>query len=722
MNSAEQTTIRANEPSNSSSELVYRLKNPNGCSVSEFSIWEEEVWRFSRDVVINWKFPLPDNTYLTDDCNATLLDYWKRFLDSCVNDCRAGKPMSAQSTRSLMLGIRRIAEWMVRRHHTGFSTLDRMAFEEFIDDWISNFLSGRTDDELDEFDPDQEEDDSIEGFGPLYKVVNVWSRLWGQSPALLEIGLSGIPEDPLDGMTSFKFTKTIFDFIRKRIPQLPDEVAVPVMNEANYWIEHRSADIIRLLEYCMKFVSKRDGADLTYSKMIEFGVFTFSIDPKTGQPWHEQIRPYSTENGTKRKRTYWWVPVQQVRALVSDLYGACTIIIQSESGIRMGELRSLPALSQQNGEDHDAVIMKRSISGMTDLFLMCSLLKKGLSSPIPEDWLAGARPIGSTFIPGPVKAIWCLQTLLDSWRRMAPAEVSRWLLVSVRSSSSLPVKPTSVIHSSSAVVLTAQRNFISRNVDLSKLPDKSKLGEDLSLYRSSKGQCLLTYQWRKSYAMYVIRTDRRMTAAIATQFKHASVAITESAYFSNDPDLLRERNSQQSRAAAGFMYRRIVGDEPSAGRIAKLFDKYADVIREVIGDTGNAEGIKKLQEWCERRNIRVFWSPPGKCFISMAPLNAECHKVAGTLHWSVKEPNFETRAPDLCAGCACFGIDLEHSDFWMERYIENATAWLDVKESKLAPGFRVIRQRAEVAENVLRLLGIEPPSLPMRKFSARSSQ
>jgi hypothetical protein len=360
-------------------------------------------------------------------------------------------------------------------------------------------------------------------------------------------------------------------------------------------------------------------------------------------------------------------------------------------------------------------MVKRSISGMTELFFLRSLLKKGHTTPIQEDWLAGARPIGSPFIPGPVKAIWCLQRLFDSWRGIASDEVSRWLLVNMRSSHALPVNGTSIVHSSSSVIRTAQRNFISRNVDLSMLPDKSKLGEDLTLYRDSKGQCLQTYQWRKSYAMYVIRTDRRMTAAIATQFKHASVAITEEAYFSNNPDLLRERNSQQSRAAARFMYQRMVGEEPSAGRVAKLFDKYADLIREVIGDTNSPEGIKQLQEWCERRNIRAFWSPPGKCFISVAPLESECHKVAGTLHWSVREPNFGTRTPDLCAGCACFGIDLEHSDFWMERYVENATAWRDVKQTKLAPGFRVIRHRAEVAENILRLLAVELPSLPTRK-------
>ncbi|WOD16955.1 hypothetical protein [Paraburkholderia kirstenboschensis] len=722
---SEKSRVQCDGHFSSSPTLLYRLKSPDGHYVSEFSKWEEDVWQFSKEVSINWRVSLPDGTYLTDDSNTSLLDLWKRVVDSCLNDCRSGKPISVQHAPSLMSGIRRIVEWMVRRHHANLSTLDRTAFEEFIDDWIASFLSGKTDDELDEFDDTQSEDDSVEGFGPLYKVVNVWSRLWGQSPALEEIGLSGLPEDPLEGMTSLKFTKTIFDFIRKSIPQLPDEVAIPAMNEAHRWIEHRADDIIRLLEYCMKFVSKSDddeegGARLTYSGMIEFGDFIFSNDPETGEPWYEPVRPYSTVSGKKRKHTHYWVPVQQVRVLMCDLLGACTITIQSESGIRMGELRSLPASGRLDSESHSTIVVKRSISGMTELYFMRSLLKKGHPSPIQEEWLAGARPIGSTFVPGPVKAIWCLQKLFDSWRSMAPSEVGKWLLVNMRSSHSLPLNGTSIVHSSAWIVRNAQRNFISRNVDLSSLPNKSELGEDLSKYRETKGQCLQTYQWRKSYAMYVIRTDRRMKAAVATQFKHASVAITEDAYFSNNPDLLRERNSQQSRAAAGFMYRRIVGEEPCAGRVAKLFDKYADVIREVIGDTSNPEGIKNLQEWCERRNIRVFFSPPGKCFIPIAPLQSECHKVAGTLHWSVKEPNYRTREPDLCAGCACFGIDREHSDFWIDRYVENATAWRDAKQSELSAGFRVIRRRAEVAENILRLLGIELPRLPARSPSARS--
>lgn len=698
-----------------STTLLYRLKDPKGNFISEFSKWEDDVWKLSKEFSMNWKIKLPDKTLLTDSCNAGLLDMFKRFFDSAMHDCQSGKPISITNTSEVAAGIRRISGFMILHHHNSFSTLDHLAFEEFIDDWLAKFFAGHTDDELDDSNENQFIEDSHEGFGPLYKVVRVWSRLWAQSPALEEIDIPGLPEDPLDGKSSHKYTQEIFDSIRGRIPPLPDEVALPCMNEAHRWIEQRADDIIRLNEHCMKFVArgpynKKGGAKLTYSRMKEFGEFTFSTETKTGKAWHESVKPRTTVNGIGK--TFWWVPLKVVRRLIDDLFGACMLVIQSESGMRPGELRSLPPTNERTSDSHDAIVMRPSIKGLNELFFLRSLLHKGHPAPVPEEWLAGARPIGSSFIPGPVKAVRVLQRLLEPWRSMAQEEVKAWLLTTTKTSGALPVNATNVVHSTTSTVRNAQRNFIARNVDLSRLPNRSALGEDLTIYRKTKGRCVLPYQWRKSYAMYVIRTDRRMAPAVATQYKHVSVAITEDAYFSNNPDLLRERNAQQSRAAAGFMYRRVVGKEPCAGRVAKLFDKYADVIREVVGDTNRPEGIQQLQEWCESRGIRVFWSPPGKCFIPIAPMEAQCHKLAGTLHWSVKQPNFETREPDICAGCACFGVDAEHADFWKSRYIENETAWRHAKQTGLTYGFRVIQQRADVAANMLHLLQIKLPRLP----------
>jgi len=695
-----------------SSEMLYRREDPSGYFVSEHSKWEDEVWRYSREISINWKIELPDNTLLTDIGNAKLLNMWRRFCESTLSDCRSGQLLSIGSVPNLSTAVHRIAPWMVLRHHSDFSTLDRLAFEEFVDDWIAEFMVGRFDNEEDYFDENLTEDDSIDGFQPLYTLVTIWARLWGQTPALEEIGIPGLPEDPLDGKSSLKYTKQLFDLIHRSIPQLPDEVALPTMNEAHKWVEQRADDIIRLTEHCMKFLTKTRGSQISRTQMLRFGTFCFSKDFQTGEPWHEPITPSVTIVRGRRERKAYAVPTLQVRELISDLFGACTIVIQSESGMRPGELRALPASQKYKNDKHDAILQQRSISGLTELFFLNSLLLKGQPAPVPGQWLAGARPIGSTFLPGPIKAVWVLQRLLNSWRRIASSDVKHWLLVGQASGTGLPLKGTAITHASTGVVLSSQRNFISRNVDLSSLPDRSELGEDLTRYRETKGQCLLTYQWRKSYAMYVIRTDRRMVPAIATQFKHMSVAITENAYLSNNPDLLRERDAQQSRAAASFMYRRVVGKEPSPGRIAKLVDQYADSIREIVGDANRPDGIEQLQGWCERRGIRVFCSPHGKCFIRIAPMEARCHKVAGTLHWSVKQPNFQTREPDLCAGCACFGVDVENAEFWIDRYIECETAWQYAKKTKLVAGFRIIQQRAEIAENMLHLLGIDLPPLP----------
>jgi hypothetical protein len=90
--------------------------------------------------------------------------------------------------------------------------------------------------------------------------------------------------------------------------------------------------------------------------------------------------------------------------------------------------------------------------------------------------------------------------------------------------------------------------------------------------------------------MYVVRTDRRMIPAIALQFKHVSVAMTESAYLGNNASILREAKSQQARAAAAFMYRCLTGKEPVAGRVAKLIDEYRPIIVKIAGSASAPDG------------------------------------------------------------------------------------------------------------------------------------
>jgi integrase len=525
-------------------------------------------------------------------------------------------------------------------------------------------------------------------------------------------------QDPLGGETARAvFVKHIAVLI-KRIPPLPDEVALPILNEADRWLRYRSDDIIRLHRYYMDLILKFSNEDedgpvvLTADQADTVEPFEFSCEPGSNLPWHQPIEVIHRIHGIKRQRNFYTLDTLEVRGLVDALWGACVIVIQAESGMRPGEVVATPSGHDAERDEQVALLIEQSISGLHEIFYVKSLLGKTVDVPDRQKWVIGARPVGSHFLPGPYLAIKALERLLQPWRDMSgDKEVKDQLLIHQGNGSALPKKKRSISVATTTKLLSAQKLFIERHVDLSDLPDRSDLGENLCRYRETKGRCFIAQQWRKTYAMYTVRTDRRMIPDIAMQFKHLSVAMTESAYIGNDVSLMREVNSQQARQAAALMYRRIRGTAPTTGRLAKIIDEHREAINEIIGERSGTEAITHLAEWCEERGIKVFSSGQGKCAIGLYPSEARCHELAGTIHWSRKAPNFSYREPDVCNGCKCFGIDSDHVDFWENRYVENQTAYLKAKARGLTAGFLAIRERAQVSLRVCKALGRKVPTV-----------
>ncbi len=714
--------------------LLY-LGNPNDELVSPFSRWREPRWTFEDGQVfsLNWELVFDNGTCLTDTEHQVLLDSARRFMWSLFYEPLERDAPPLRSGPSLLSNMRPVLSWMVKTHRADFSELGARALEEFLEDWVAtaedalnrDSASDLSESELadssgvtTEEDDDEDDEDQI-GFNSLYNAVTVWMLIWVQTPALSRAGIPTMSSDPLRGRSALAVTKDVVDFIVRITPPLPDEVALPIMNEASRWLGIRANDIVRLHNACMKvfpLVKDRNGGHgLMKSQVTLFPTFEFSTEPGSNAPWHE---PLGLTAITKTKaydgssRTRYALPIRETRILVDALYGACIITLESESAVRPGEAIRLKSGKQVKSGEPFCVSKKLSPSGLNELFFLIAPRKKGLKSAEYDEWLAGSRPVGSEFIPGPIRAVEILESLLAPWRIISPDnEVKERLFIAKRANDTLPKFGASVIKAKRSKLLTTQRDFIERYVDLKNLPDRSSLNENLVPYRESKGRCITTTQWRKTYAMYAIRTDRRMLPEIATQFKHMNVAMTESSYIGNNPQLMREANSQQHRAAAAFMYRTVTGKEPVAGRIAKLINEYRDSISRIIGGEENTIGLSNLQAWCEERGIRAYSSPHGKCFIGISPLDAACHQVSGTASWRVTRPNLETREPSLCAGCRVFGVDLDHADFWVQRYVESQTAWLNAKKRGLTQGFRVIQERAAVSANMLRVLRIPLPNV-----------
>lgn len=718
---------------------LHLMSCPDDMPVSSKSRWRDEVWDLDGygSTRLIWSFTLPDGSLFTAPQYSRLMDSFKRLQWSLFADPRAGKRMSTSSCGSTGIGLRTLAKWMAHNNYADFSQLEPESIELFTKDLINqkivevNELDDTILEEAEKIDEDDDfgqdgdavhsasEDAEVEpaanAFHAIRQSYTYWKRVYVQRGALAEAGIPVIAFDPLNGKSVLASAKAVAQEIVKAIPPLPDEVALPIMAEAHRWLGVRADDVMRLQEMYLSLLASKDKPPSNRSTDVirradaaYLNEFEFSVEPGGTEPWHPPVKciPDSV-----RKFRY-VVPTAVVRGLVDTVAQAGAIVLQSETGMRASELISIPAGYDDAQRQYNALNRKLSISGLNELFFIRSHLIKTVDTPVKEEWIAGARPIGSEFTPGPCRAVQVVDRLLAPWRARADdLENQGKLFVTLGLGKALPIWNKSIAAWNGATALRAFKDFVSTKVDLSHLPDKSKLGEDLTTYRDSKGMCVRTHQWRKTWAMYVVRTDRRMIPAIAMQFKHLSIAMTESSYIGTDAGLMRERDSQQARAAAAFMYQAITGRAKVAGRMAKMIDEWLDELKGVVGEKSGVAAINDLQEWCEVRGIKVYSSPHGKCFIRLAPTDAKCHEASATTHWSRKAPNYGSREPDTCNGCKCFGVDSDHADFWISRYMDYTRSFDAFKADGLKAGFRIIQERAAQSANMLRALGIDPSTL-----------
>ncbi|MCS0627941.1 hypothetical protein NX786_01105 [Telluria mixta] len=727
-------------------EPLHMMIDPSHMPVSSKSIWSDEIWELDGygQTRINWAIALENGSWLTSADHAELLNSFKRLLWSLLSDPRTGKRLSPNSSASSTSGLRTLAKWMANNDYSNFSQLDRASLSNFTQDLINEkileldaleddaFVDIEKSDESEEEGDDQDDDifeservgeeaSAVGAFNAIRQSYTYWKRIYTQRGALAEAGIPVIEFDPLEGKSIIKAARAVAKQVIKKIPPLPDEVALPIMAEAHKWLGVRADDIIKLHEmYLSVFQAKdrppsnRTNDVINHEDAMYLNTFEFSVEPGDSQPWHPKLRCSLSKNRTYR----YTVPTAAIRDLIDTVVQAAAIVLQSETGMRASELISVPSGKDDARQEFNAIGRRLSISGLNELYFVQSSLIKTVDAPEKEEWIAGARPVGSEFIPGPYRAIQVVDRLLAPWRANSNDPESRHkLFVTPRSGGALPIWNASISPWEGFTALRAFKDFVSNKVDLSQLPDQSKLGEDLTIYRNTKGTCVKTHQWRKTWAMYVVRTDRKMIPAISMQFKHLSIAMTESAYIGTDTNLMRERNSQQSRAAATFMYQAITGREKVAGRMAKTIDEWLDELKNIIGENVGVVAIDNLQEWCELRGIKVYSSPHGKCFIRLSPKDAKCHEAGGTVHWNRKSPNYSRREPDACNGCKCFGVDSDHADFWIGRYTDYKKSFEALSANGLQAGFRIIQERVAQSANMLRALNIDPDTLTEKEHA-----
>ncbi|MDQ2734863.1 MAG: hypothetical protein M3Y55_07715, partial [Pseudomonadota bacterium] len=394
--------------------------------------------------------------------------------------------------------------------------------------------------------------------------------------------------------------------------------------------------------------------------------------------------------------------VAAFRRLITDVVAAAIIVVRFSTGIRHGEILTFAPGLNDDGLPI-CVETEPSIRGAYELFFVKGVVSKGWDHPEDARWLLAGRLNGSDHIPDAVRALQVIELTLAPWReRSSDPDVRKQLLLQF-GTHGFPRDPAHILPMLSAHLANVMKDFYERRVDQSGI---DFTGAMLSSYRGASIRRIQSRQWRKTWANFVIRTNRKLLPAISQQFQHFSTVLTQVAYIGKDAEQLGLVEDAATERAIEFVYNTLEGNPGVGGMARKAVDKLDDLRAKVRG-IGGDEQRGEIRDWLAERDIKVWPAQHGKCFIGMLPGGSRCHAAGGTLDWSNQTPNFLTRSARLCSGCACFGVDREDIPFWADRYLRNKRIWDQAVAQHLELYYTVARDHYRAAEKILRSLDID---------------
>lgn len=698
--------------------------------VSKYSRWMDATWRFevvtegsTAAAVACWDAPLPGSGNLLDEEHSRLLHELRCLALSCFIDRRGRTAYKTTMASALSVGFRMLARWMISNHYDSLSQLDAAAFTEYREDILSHFhgiedeedkeleaeaeaLKGEADNNAQNAEKVEVEEEVRLTYSVLWLRFQPWMLLWGQRIALEDLGIP-ISQEPFHPKPIGRLCAEMATVVWRRIPPVPDAVAVEVLNAAHLFIDRVADDLIKFSRIAAPIYAVGTDEARPHQKILHALRNWGGLKSFPGLDIDEEVPLKSLQRAGA---------VAQLSEAFAQFTGASATIIQAETGMRINEVVAVPSGWNAETDLPSCIDVKTSASGAMDLYYLKATLSKTLKSPVEARWLLGARlKEGSQDLPAAVRAVVLLHQVFDPWRSAQDDERDQRLMVMFGVSGiGFPWGGGAVLRrfAHSTALRKKCRAFIERNVDLSHLPDLPELRE----YKETRGACIKNHQWRKSYARFVYHVDGRLLPAIARQYKHVSLAMTEGAYVGAVTDALAEHN--QSKAVdllLDFGRGKPVAYE---GRLAKTLERFKAEITELIAGESEHEAYATLHQWACDRNLRMFFHGYGECIPGLVPTEAECHKKAGTTHWANREPNYRYRQASVCTGCFLFIASPETVDYWTQRFVENMTAWIEAKRIGRESEFRVQLERAQQSEKYLRTLGAPIPITPITPVEA----
>ena len=685
----------------------------DGVWVSSMSRWRDPIWWLDNPSIgqrplaakVTWDMELPDGRNLIDSEHSQLLGWLRRFVWSLFVDPRdKAKAYKTGNGCLLTQGLRVVVPWMVERGQIWPKDVDKEFVAAFIDD-LPSIIAVEVDDE------------EVIGEGAAYRPLKIIDLLWRQRQALEEAGISPMPERPwMDEKGANSIAKRIITEARGWIRPLPDEVAIPLVNKAAWFLGTPAEDVLdlreKIVEAYHRIGTHPNGPGQSQNARIRrinaaLHDYEFSVIDGESGAWHAPLSKCEVKKNSELGA------ILRVRQLVVAITGAACVTIQSSTGMRASEICALRAgVDPETGLPHGVRIVETS-SGLNEAFVLRSELSKEEEVPRDVDWLLGMRPKGGDEIPLPVRAMLVLDRLYAHERKLA--ETDR-LLITINAGKSFAWEKTGVTHFHTAQLNAFVKKFIERWVDLSGLPDESahRISEnDLIPWRESKGRIIRPHQFRKTYAQFALSIDPRLLPAVQRQYHHVAMAITEGGYWGSNRIQIEPINAMASQLTAMQMYEMATGRTKVAGKMGAQLEEGIDEVRKLVEGAGLEIGWRRVMRFVRDNSLHMWFAPPGNCF-PMNPENMGCHKAAGTRPIGLPIPNYTTREPSLCAGCDCFILDLRHVGFWQERYVTNAVAHQQAEARGQGSMFRVAAMRASVAKKLLERLGINTAPLDLR--------
>jgi hypothetical protein len=635
-----------------SEEVLYEVLTDSTIELEEDLRWGE-VWTIPNktagygDAKFYWDFPLPDGSYFADPQWEVLYRSIQLCVDLMFKQHGKQRAKSAGSAGVLISGLRFFVRWMTIFGYKDLSCLDTFRFEEFYQ-WV----------EITKCRGVSEQGEGQKSITVLHAraLLSFPAALFYYNDALQRAGLPNIPVRPYEGRNVMELANEICDKQNGSFQAVPDGLFVPVVNKVIQWLDCQVDEIQAAVDvYRQRFAVDASGVTQAKHRKKALARLSFSLDADTNVPWFSGF-----ESRVTRKRLYAHSPERRglevelntghvIKDLVNAARDCCTIALQATVGMRISEVCGLQVTGKKKrGDWPSCVEVKRSLSGMDELFFITGTVFKDKERPRPGRWLAGSRPLGTTEVPIAIKAIMKLERLYAPWRQMSGKTD---LILAFSNRVGLAVRPESVAAPISSTIREGQKEWVKH------------YGNTPAEYDTWE---LTTHQWRKAFARFCVRVDSTLLPAVSRHFHHTSIQITEQHYAGEDSEIRYLIREAALELAADFLYQATHSEGHAAGG---LMDEIPDVAEQLshhvdMDDEDESRGfIYATMNTDDTWGWDMTW---GGCLFR--PEHAQCHLRTAFKKIIPIAPALDGLSPfSSCSKCKNHIVLPRHLPFWNAR-------------------------------------------------------